>query len=41
LASKAVYDELVRDEDPHRIDLDWQDGLLKFEKIREKYLIYK
>jgi len=41
LASKAVYDELVRGEDPHRIDLDWQDDLQKFEKIRERYLIYK
>ncbi len=41
LASKAVYDELVRGEDPHRIDLDWQGDLLNFQKIREKYLIYK
>lgn len=41
LASKAVYDELARGEDPHRIDLDWQGDLMKFEKIREKYLIYK
>lgn len=41
LASKAVYDKLVRGEDPHRIDLDWQDDLQKFEKIRERYLIYK
>jgi uncharacterized protein YbbC (DUF1343 family) len=41
LASKAVYDELVRGEDPHRIDLDWQDDLLRFEKTRERYLIYK
>lgn len=41
LASKAVYDELLRGEDPHRIDLDWQDDLQKFEKTRERYLIYK
>jgi hypothetical protein len=41
LASKAVYDELVRGEDPHRIDLDWQNDLLNFEKTRERYLIYK
>jgi uncharacterized protein YbbC (DUF1343 family)/CubicO group peptidase (beta-lactamase class C family) len=41
LASKAVYDELVRGEDPHRMDLDWQGDLLNFQKIREKYLIYK
>lgn len=41
LASKAVYDALVRGEDPHRIDLDWQDELLKFQQIRDRYLIYK
>jgi uncharacterized protein YbbC (DUF1343 family) len=41
LASKAVYDELTCGEDPHRIDLDWQNDLLKFEKTRERYLIYK
>jgi len=41
LANKAVYDALVRGEDPHRIDLDWQDELLKFQQSRERYLIYK
>jgi uncharacterized protein YbbC (DUF1343 family)/CubicO group peptidase (beta-lactamase class C family) len=41
LANKAVYDSLLRGEDPHRIDLDWQDELLKFEQTRERYLIYK
>ena len=41
LASKAVYDELVRGEDPHHIDLDWQNDLLKFETERQRYLIYK
>lgn len=41
LANKAVYDVLVRGEDPHRIDLDWQDELLKFQQVRERYLIYK
>jgi uncharacterized protein YbbC (DUF1343 family) len=41
LASKVVYDELARGEDPHRIDLNWQDNLQKFQKTREKYLIYK
>ena len=39
--SKAVDDALLRGEDPHRIDLDWQGDLLKFEKTRERYLIYK
>jgi uncharacterized protein YbbC (DUF1343 family)/CubicO group peptidase (beta-lactamase class C family) len=41
LASKTVYDEILRGEDPHRIDLDWQNDLLNFEKVRERYLIYK
>ena len=41
LASKAVYDAIVSGQDPHRIDLDWQDDLLKFTKMRERYLIYK
>ena len=41
LASKAVYDALLRGEDPHRIDLDWQDDLLKFEQMRARHLIYK
>jgi uncharacterized protein YbbC (DUF1343 family)/CubicO group peptidase (beta-lactamase class C family) len=41
LGSKAVYDALLRGEDPHRVDLDWQDDLLKFEQMRARYLIYK
>jgi len=41
LANRNVYDEIVRGEDPHRIALDWQDELRKFEQVREKYLIYK
>jgi uncharacterized protein YbbC (DUF1343 family)/CubicO group peptidase (beta-lactamase class C family) len=41
LGSKAVYDALLRGDDPHRIDLDWQDDLLKFEQMRARYLIYK
>jgi uncharacterized protein YbbC (DUF1343 family) len=41
LASKAVYSELTGGEDPHRIDLDWQNDLQNFEKTREPYLIYK
>ena len=41
LASQAVYNALTRGEDPHRIALDWQDDLLKFQQLRERYLIYK
>jgi uncharacterized protein YbbC (DUF1343 family) len=41
LANQDVYDAVVAGEDPRRIAQDWQDGLGKFEKIREKYLMYK
>ena len=41
LANQSVYDSLVRGEDPHRIALDWQDDLQRFEKLRALYLIYK
>jgi uncharacterized protein YbbC (DUF1343 family) len=41
LANKNVYDAITRGEDAHRIALDWQDELRKFEQVREKYLIYK
>ena len=41
LANQSVYDALVASEDPRRIAQDWMEGLEKFEKIREKYLIYK
>jgi len=41
LGSQAVYDALVRGEDPHRIELNWQDELQKFQQVRERYLIYK
>jgi uncharacterized protein YbbC (DUF1343 family)/CubicO group peptidase (beta-lactamase class C family) len=41
LASQAVYNALARGEDPRRIGLDWQDDLLKFQQLRQKYLIYK
>jgi uncharacterized protein YbbC (DUF1343 family)/CubicO group peptidase (beta-lactamase class C family) len=41
LANQAVYEALTRGEDPRRIALDWQDDLNKFEKLRERYLIYK
>jgi uncharacterized protein YbbC (DUF1343 family) len=41
LASQSVYNALARGEDPRRIALDWQDDLLKFQQLRQKYLIYK
>jgi uncharacterized protein YbbC (DUF1343 family) len=41
LVNQSVYDALMAGEDPRRIAQDWQEGLKKFEKVREKYLIYK
>jgi uncharacterized protein YbbC (DUF1343 family)/CubicO group peptidase (beta-lactamase class C family) len=41
LVNQSVYDALVAGQDPRRIAQDWQDGLEKFGKVREKYLIYK
>ncbi len=41
LVNQSVYDALVAGDDPRRIAQDWQEGLEKFEKVREKYLIYK
>jgi uncharacterized protein YbbC (DUF1343 family) len=41
LVNKAVYESLLRGDDPHRIALNWRDELARFERIREQYLIYK
>ncbi len=41
LMNQSVYDALVAGQDPRRIAQDWQDDLEKFQKVREKYLIYK
>ncbi len=41
LANQATYNALLAGEDPRRIAQDWQEGLEKFEAIREKYLLYK
>lgn len=41
LANQAVYEAIVHGEDPHRIALDWQDDLQKFEQMKEHYVIYK
>jgi len=41
LVNQSVYDALGAGQDPRRIAQDWQEGLEKFQKIREKYLIYK
>jgi len=41
LVNQSAYDALMAGEDPRRIAQDWMDGLEKFGKVREKYLIYK
>ena len=41
LVSQSVYDALMAGQDPRRIAQDWMDELQKFQKVREKYLIYK
>jgi len=41
LVNQSAYDALLAGQDPRRIAQDWQDGLEKFGKVREKYLIYK
>jgi uncharacterized protein YbbC (DUF1343 family)/CubicO group peptidase (beta-lactamase class C family) len=41
LVNQGAFDALMAGQDPRRIAQDWQEGLEKFEKVREKYLIYK
>jgi uncharacterized protein YbbC (DUF1343 family)/CubicO group peptidase (beta-lactamase class C family) len=41
LVNQAAYDALVAGQDPRRIAQDWMDELGKFEKMRDRYLIYK
>ena len=41
LVNQSVYDALMTGRDPRRIAQDWQEELEKFQKVREKYLIYK
>jgi uncharacterized protein YbbC (DUF1343 family)/CubicO group peptidase (beta-lactamase class C family) len=41
LVNQSAFDALVAGQDPRRIAQEWQEGLEKFGKVREKYLIYK
>ena len=41
LVNQSVYDAVAAGEDPGRIAADWQEGLEKFQQIRQKYFIYK
>ncbi len=39
--TQEVYDALANGGDPRRIAEDWREPLERFQKLREKYLIYK
>jgi uncharacterized protein YbbC (DUF1343 family)/CubicO group peptidase (beta-lactamase class C family) len=41
LVNQAAYEAIASGDDPRRIAQDWQQGLDKFEQVRQKYLIYK
>jgi uncharacterized protein YbbC (DUF1343 family) len=41
LPNQAVYEAIASGQDPRRIADDWREPLEKFQKVREKYLIYK
>jgi uncharacterized protein YbbC (DUF1343 family) len=41
LVNQSAYEALAAGQDPRRVAQDWMEGLEKFGKIREKYLIYK
>jgi len=41
LVNQSAYEALAAGQDPRRIAQDWMEGLEKFGKVREKYLIYK
>ena len=40
LGNEAVFDAIVRGEDPRRIAQDWREPLETFERLRAKYLLY-
>jgi uncharacterized protein YbbC (DUF1343 family) len=41
LNNRASFDALVAGQDPRRIAENWQEQLEVFQKVRQKYLIYK
>jgi uncharacterized protein YbbC (DUF1343 family) len=41
LMNQGAFDALVAGQDPRRIAQEWQEGVDAFQKVREKYLIYK
>ncbi len=41
LPNQAAYDAIAGGQDPRRVADDWRESLEKFQKLRDKYLIYK
>jgi len=41
LVNQATFDAIAKGIDPRRIAQDWQDEIEKFQKVRQKYLLYK
>jgi uncharacterized protein YbbC (DUF1343 family)/CubicO group peptidase (beta-lactamase class C family) len=41
LLNQSAYDALVSGDDPRRIAEEWREPLDKFQRLRQKYLIYK
>jgi len=41
LVNQAVFDAITQGQDPRRIAADWQEPLEKFQRLRQKYLIYR
>ncbi len=41
LVNQTVFDAIKAGEDPRRIADDWQERLEEFQRLREKYLLYK
>jgi hypothetical protein len=41
LVNQSAYDALVAGQDPRQIEQDWEEGLEKVGKMRERCLIYQ
>jgi uncharacterized protein YbbC (DUF1343 family) len=39
--NQSAYEAILQGQDPRRIADDWREELEKFEKVRERYLLYK
>jgi len=41
LVNQAVFDGIVQGRDPRRLAQDWQESVDNFQKLRQRYLLYK